>query len=63
MSTLTVGLDQLALSACRRHAARCVRCFVPIVDDEGNPGYRSEACATGLPLLEAYIALVEAATS
>jgi hypothetical protein len=32
------------------------------VDDEGNPGYRSEACATGAPLLEAYIALVEASS-
>lgn len=44
----------------RQHAAGCAACFIPIIDDEGNPGYRSEACAKGLPILEAYISALEA---
>ncbi len=42
-------------AACQNHARRCGRCFVPIMDEEGNPGYLSEACAEGYPLLEALI--------
>ena len=53
-------LFTVAERAARAHARHCYRCFVPIIDDEGNPGYRSEACATGYPILEAYIAATEA---
>lgn len=40
---------------CRVHAKHCTRCFVPIIDDEGNPGYLSEACPQGRDILKDYI--------
>lgn len=43
-----------AASACRKHAAHCQACFIPIMDAEGNPGMMSEACASGSLLLEIY---------
>ena len=39
---------------CRKHADTCRKCFVPIVDEEGNPQYESEACANGAKLLRMY---------
>lgn len=45
---------EAAAIACRRHADHCQNCFVPIFDEEGNPQYKSEACATGAALLDIY---------
>ena len=39
----------------RNHARKCTACFIPIIDDEGNPGYFSEACATGYRILGEYV--------
>jgi hypothetical protein len=39
------------------HAATCCDCHYPIIDDEGNPGYQSEACLAGLPILQRLIEL------
>ena len=36
---------------CREHAEKCHDCAVPILDEEGNPQYMSEACAAGAKLL------------
>lgn len=44
-----------AEAAARKHATKCRKCCVPIVDDEGNPKYFSEACADGVRLLVAYV--------
>ena len=43
-----------ASEICRMHADNCRECFVPIVDEEGNPQYESEACADGAKLLRMY---------
>jgi hypothetical protein len=43
-----------AAEMCRIHADSCRECFVPIVDEEGNPQYESEACAEGAKLLRIY---------
>ena len=42
-----------ASARARKHANNCKECFVPIVDDEGNPKYASEACAKGARILKA----------
>jgi hypothetical protein len=42
-------------SEARQHAATCRRCFVPIIDEEGNPGLFSEACAQGAAILREYV--------
>jgi hypothetical protein len=39
---------------CRRHAKHCTACCIPIIDDEGNPGYISEACQRGAEILANY---------
>jgi hypothetical protein len=44
-----------ASKACRKHAAKCRECYMPIIDDEGNPGYLSECCKEGYLLLTAYM--------
>ncbi len=44
-----------AFEAAQAHAASCSRCFVPIVDPEGNPGYFGEACPAGAALLRVYV--------
>ena len=36
-----------AAEICRRHAETCKECFIPIMDEEGNPQFVSEACAEG----------------
>jgi hypothetical protein len=41
--------------ACRDHANSCHKCFMPIIDAEGNPGYFGEACDKGVELLRAYV--------
>jgi hypothetical protein len=41
----------------KRHAKTCHDCYVPIMDDEGNPQYVSEACAKGAVILQDYIAI------
>ena len=45
---------QEAAEICRRHAETCKECFIPIMDEEGNPQYESEACADGAKLLRMY---------
>ncbi len=37
-----------------RHATTCRECYHPIFDEEGNPGYLSEACAEGAAILDAF---------
>ena len=44
-----------AETVARLHAARCERCFVPIIDAEGNPGLYGEACKEGVKILAAYV--------
>jgi len=44
-----------ACAAAAKHAITCRKCFMPIMDEEGNPGYFAEACRQGLPLLVAYV--------
>lgn len=44
----------IAAAACRKHAAHCQACYIPIMDAEGNPGLASEACPTGATLLSVY---------
>jgi hypothetical protein len=44
-----------AQKACHKHAKHCHRCYIPIIDEEGNPGYPSEACAIGSELLKNYM--------
>lgn len=39
---------------CKRHAETCTKCYHPIMDEEGNPKYVSEACAEGAVLLRRY---------
>jgi hypothetical protein len=46
-----------AFDACQRHAKTCRECFMPIIDEEGNPGYFGEACKKGHLLLTEYVAL------
>ena len=43
-----------AAERCRMHAEACTECFVPIMDEEGNPQFVSEACAEGAELLRTY---------
>ena len=43
-----------AAGLCRMHANTCTECFVPIMDEEGNPQFVSEACAEGAELLRTY---------
>ncbi len=43
-----------ASEMCRRRAETCKECFVPIMDEEGNPQFVSEACAEGAGLLRIY---------
>jgi len=44
----------LLAQVAQRHAATCGDCYVPIIDAEGNPGFRSEACPTGAKILRMY---------
>ena len=44
-----------ACAAAAKHAITCRKCFMPIMDEEGYPGYFAEACRQGLPLLVAYV--------
>ena len=50
-----MGMDVVNLEAAyqkaARHARACTKCSMPIVDEDGNPGYYSEACRTGQILL------------
>lgn len=50
-------LDALgdAFDKAQKHAENCKDCYHPIIDDEGNPQYLGEACATGATILQAYI--------
>ena len=50
---IEIGFEAAAI-ACRRHSRHSHDCFMPIMDEEGNPGYKSEACATGAMLLTVY---------
>jgi hypothetical protein len=43
-----------AAELCRKHADTCRECFVPIMDEEGNPQFESDACAKGVALLRRY---------
>lgn len=43
-----------AFEDCQKHAASCYECCMPIVDEEGNPGYFGEACKAGHGLLKRY---------
>lgn len=43
-----------AAKLCRVHADTCRECFVPIMDEEGNPQFASEVCAEGAELLWTY---------
>jgi hypothetical protein len=43
-----------AANLCRIHAETCTECFIPIMDEEGNPQFVSEACAKGAELLRTY---------
>ena len=36
---------------CSKHARTCHECYMPIMDEEGNPGYMGEACVIGARLL------------
>jgi hypothetical protein len=47
-------LDDL-FARCQSHAKHCRRCFMPIMDEEGNPGLFGEACTSGYQLLTAYV--------
>jgi len=51
------SLYEFQVQLARAHAATCHACHYPIVDDEGNPGYQSEACLTGSPILRRLIEL------
>jgi hypothetical protein len=53
---------ELALSSkeCHEHAAACQSCSIPIIDDEGNPGYLSEACGEGRRILAKYMRIENA---
>lgn len=44
-----------AFDKAQTHARECHLCFHPIIDEEGNPQYMSEACAEGAVILQAYI--------
>jgi hypothetical protein len=44
-----------AFQAAQMHAARCRRCHMPVIDEEGNPGYLGEACRDGVAILREYI--------
>ncbi len=46
-----------AAELCRMHASTCRECFIPIMDEEGNPQFISEACAKGAELLRTYMKL------
>ncbi len=46
-----------ASDACMGHARTCGKCYVPIMDEEGNPQYLSEACERGRILLQNYMDL------
>jgi len=39
---------------CQAHAQTCRDCYMPIMDEEGNPQYVGEACAKGAALLTEY---------
>ena len=39
----------------QEHAERCRRCCIPIMDQEGNPGYFGEACEVGARILLRYV--------
>ncbi len=39
---------------CRKLADTCGECFVPIMDEEGNPQFVSEACEEGAEFLRIY---------
>lgn len=43
-----------AEAACRKHAAHCQKCYIPIMDAEGNPGLTYEACSAGAVILASY---------
>lgn len=46
-----------ASKLCRMHARNCKECFVPIMDEEGNPQYESEACMKGAEPIRVYMKL------
>lgn len=39
---------------CLAHSKTCRECYMPIMDEEGNPQYVSEACQEGAKLLIEY---------
>lgn len=41
----------------QHHARHCRTCCAPIIDEDGNPGNRSEACAKGAEMIELQHAL------
>ena len=43
-----------AFNEAQHHAKICRKCYMPIMDEEGNPGYYSEACTKGFELLKEY---------
>jgi len=49
-------LDAMAelTQQCWNHADTCKDCYMPIMDEEGNPQYISEACSEGAELLRKY---------
>jgi hypothetical protein len=56
MQTKQSAIEDLNILSdkCLRHAQTCRECFYPIMDEEGNPQYESEACSKGSELLKAY---------
>jgi len=39
---------------CYQHSKTCKKCNHPIMDDEGNPQFISEACSKGAELLKEF---------
>lgn len=59
MSEANVRQDhEIAFLNAQSHARKCRSCAMPIVaDEEGNPGFYSEACPTGAVLLRTWQSL------
>lgn len=59
MDTTTLSESQQAVveasNAAFAHADTCRKCCQPIVNEEGNPGFLSEACKEGRILLVALL--------
>lgn len=50
--------DLMQLSdKCMNHARKCRNCYIPIMDEEGNPQFVGEACEIGAKLLTKYCAV------